>query len=110
MIINYHTVLYAKSGDHGFLMHTHRGGSIYEDNDGDYSFPEDHIFTKGESIQISTLFDYDRTFVYREEKVYKWGKDFQIYLGKDKNGKSIYEGIGDPYPDHAIVEADFEIK
>ena len=26
----------------------HKGGSIYKDNDGAYSFPEDHIFIKGQ--------------------------------------------------------------
>lgn len=98
------------SGKHGFKMYTPSGGSIYEDNDGPYSFPEDHIFTKGKSIKICTLYDYDRTFVNKATGVYKWGTDFQRYLGKDENGENIYESIADPYPDHAIVEADFKIE
>ncbi|MCR5517443.1 MAG: endonuclease/exonuclease/phosphatase family protein [Lachnospiraceae bacterium] len=95
---------------HGFSIYTPAGGSIYENNDGDYSFPEDHILIKGQFLSITKLYDYDRTFVAQDEGVYKWGKNFQKYKGKDQNGKNIYDHICDPFPDHAIIEADFDIK
>ena len=95
---------------YGFEMHTPKGGSIYQDNDGDFSFPEDHIFTRGQAIKLLKLYDYDRAFVNRQKDVYIWGTDFQKYIGKDRNGKSMYDSIKDPFPDHAIIEADFEIE
>lgn len=94
---------------YGFEMHTPAGGSIYQDNEGDFSFPEDHFFMRGHAIRISRLYDYDRTFVNKEKSVYIWGTDFQQYKGKDINGKNVYDYIVDPFPDHAIIEADFEI-
>ncbi len=94
---------------YGFSMYTPlTGGSIYEDNDGDYSFPEDHIFIKGH-LSI-TSYNYDRTFVTKDTGVYKWGTNFTKYLGKDQNGNNIYDSVYDPFPDHAIIEADFDIK
>lgn len=95
--------------EYGFVMHTPTGGSIYQNNDGDYSFPEDHIFTRGQSVKLFKLYDYDRTFVDKEKDVYIWKEDFQKYIGKDKYGKKMYDSIKDPFPDHAIIEADFEI-
>ncbi len=96
--------------NYGFSMYTPTRGSIYRDNDGAGSFPEDHIFTKGQFLRITKLYDYDRTFVTEDKGVYKWGTDFQKYMGKDQNGKNKYNSICDPFPDHAIIEADFDIK
>ena len=93
----------------GFSMYTPQGGSIYKDNDGAYSFPEDHIFIKGQ-LNINTC-KYERSlFTNRDTTVYKWKTDFQKYRGKDKNGEYLYDNIDDPFPDHAIIEADFDIK
>lgn len=97
------------SEKNGFYMYTPDGGSIYTDNRGDYSFPEDHIFTKGKSIELSCD-NYDRDFVEKDKNVYKWGKDFQKYVGKDKNGNIDNENVEPPFPDHAILEAFFDIK
>lgn len=88
----------------GFSMYTPQGGSIYKDNDGVYSFPEDHIFIKGQ-LNINTC-KYERSlFTNRDTTVYKWKTDFQKYRGKDKNGEYLYDNIDDPFPDHAIIEA-----
>ena len=88
----------------GFSMYTSQGGSIYKDNDGAYSFPEDHIFIKGQ-LNINTC-KYERSlFTNRDATVYKWKTDFQKYRGKDKNGEYLYDNIDDPFPDHAIIEA-----
>ncbi len=55
----------------GFSMYTSQGGSIYKDNDGAYSFPEDHIFIKGQ-LNINTC-KYERSlFTNRDTTVYKW--------------------------------------
>lgn len=94
---------------YGFAMHTPKGGSVFQDNDGECSFPEDHIFTKGH-IKLLKLYDYDRSFVEKDKKVYIWGKDFQKYIGKDRYGNNLYNSIKAPFPDHAIIEADFEIE
>ena len=32
------------------------------------------------------------------------------FNNKDKNGEYLYDNIDDPFPDHAIIEADFDIK
>ena len=88
----------------GFSMYTSQGGSIYKDNDGAYSFPEDHIFIKCQ-LNINTC-KYERSlFTNRDTTVYKWKTDFQKYRGKDKNGEYLYDNIDDPFPDHAIIEA-----
>ncbi len=96
--------------ENGFNMFTPSGGSIYKDNDGDYSFPEDHIFIKGNDIKMVKLYPYDRTFVENDTIYTTWGKDFQRYKGKDKNGKNLYDSISDPFPDHAIIKMDFTIE
>lgn len=88
-----------------FDMFTPPKGSIYQDNEGDYSFPEDHIFVKGNSIKIDKLYDYDRNFTEKSADIYPWGTDFQQYKGNKK-----YDNIDDPFPDHAIIEADFHIE
>ena len=90
-----------------YSMYTPRGGSINDDIDGDYSFPEDHFFTRGNAIKITNL-NYDRSFVNNDSNVYKWGTNFQKWKGK-VNDKNIYDKIPDPFPDHAILEADFTI-
>ena len=95
--------------DYGFEMHTPASGSIYQDNEGEFSFPEDHFFMRGQAVKFSRLYDYDRTFVNNEKSVYIWGTNFQKYIGKDISGKNVYEHIVDPFPDHAIIEVDFEI-
>jgi len=88
----------------GFSMYTPQGGSIYKDNDGAYSFPEDHIFIKGQ-LNIN-ICKYERSlFTNRDTTVYKWKTDFQKYRGKDKNGEYLYDNIDDSFPDHAIIEA-----
>ena len=88
----------------GFSMYTSQGGSIYKDNDGGYSFTEDHIFIKGQ-LNINTC-KYERSlFTNRDTTVYKWKTDFQKYRGKDKNGEYLYDNIDDPFSDHAIIEA-----
>ena len=89
---------------HKYVMYTPFGGSIYCDDDGKRIFPEDHIFTRGPAINI-LKYDYDRSFVSKDERVYIWGKNFQKYMGNN-----IYDSINPPYPDHAIIEVDFEIK
>lgn len=96
----------------GYSMYTPKGGSIYQDNDGPYSFPEDHILIKKDQdikLYINTC-EYDRTFTEEDKKVYKWGTDFQKFKGKDQDGKCLYDNIEDPFPDHAIIEAIFDIK
>lgn len=95
---------------YGFNMYTPNGGSINEDRDGDYSFPEDHLFIKGQQIKILKLYDYDRSFVKNAPDVYKWGQDFRKYRGKDSNGNPMSDAIDPPFPDHAIIEADFEFE
>lgn len=96
--------------ENNFKMFTPSGSSIYQDNKGDDSFPEDHIFVKGNNIKMNKLYPYDRTFVENDTNIYKWGKDFQLYKGKDKNGKNLYDSISDPFPDHAIIKMDFTIE
>ena len=64
---------------------------------------------RGQAVKFSRLYDYDRTFVNNEKSVYIWGTNFQKYIGKDISGKNVYEHIVDPFPDHAIIEVDFEI-
>ena len=94
---------------YGFEMFTPNGGSINEDNNnGDYSFPVDHILAKGNSLKVTKLYDYDRSFTNKEKNIYVWNSDFQRYCGKDDRGKNIYDKISDPFPDHAIIEADFQ--
>ena len=51
--------LLAFSKSRGFSLYTPDGGSIYMDNNGDYSFPEDHILLRGDVI-VEKLHDYDR--------------------------------------------------
>ena len=92
-----------------FSVYTPNGGSIYQNSAGNFSFPEDHILLKGQSVKLTKLYNYDRSFVNEEPGVYIWGKDFQKYKGKDMDGKNMFDNIKDPFPDHAIIEADFDI-
>ncbi len=102
--------LYRICHDYHFVVKTPTGSSIYEVNENNvpYQFAEDHFLLKG----INTYFEllpYYRDFVKRDKNVYKWGKDFQRYMGIDKNGEKKYEKILCPYPDHAILEAIIDI-
>lgn len=93
-----------------FQRMTPNGSSIYTENPYQnnvlYEFPEDHFFVKG--IKSIVVKPYDRSFCDKDRKIYKWNNDFQKYLGKQK-GKNMYDCVPDPYPDHAILEADFEV-
>lgn len=89
-----------------FDMKTPDGSSIYEENKNNpaFQFPEDHFLLKGINDTDFTLLPYYRDFVINDNTVYKWGKDFKKYVGKDKKGKSIYDSVPSPFPDHAILE------
>jgi len=98
----------------GFRVITPKGSSIYEDegNNVDYEFPEDHFLLKckNKDIVLSKGSEkYNRDFVDKNRAVYRFGKDFQKNLGKDANGNYMYEHINPPFPDHAILEGEFEI-
>ena len=54
--------------------------------------------------KIFTLFPYDRDFVENDKTIYRLNRDFQVYLGKDKSGKNIYDSVPTPFPDHAILK------
>ncbi|MBQ9609005.1 MAG: endonuclease/exonuclease/phosphatase family protein [Lachnospiraceae bacterium] len=88
---------------YSFKRKTPEGSSIYEESKGnlDYEFAEDHFFIKG--IKDISLMPYDRSFTEKDKKVYKWDKDFQKYLGKNYEGKNMYESVPAPFPDHAIL-------
>ena len=91
---------------YSFVVETPDGSSIYEENPSntDYEFPEDHFLLKGIDEKIFTLFPYDRDFVENDKTIYRWNRDFQVYLGKDKSGKNIYDSVPTPFPDHAILK------
>mgnify|MGYP000950733956 CR=1 FL=1 len=89
--------------DGEYIRITPEGSSIYRDVDteDDYCFAEDHFFVKG--IKNIDVKPYDRNFVDRDKGIYKWGSDFQAKDGWEKPENKI----PDPYPDHAILEAEF---
>ncbi len=89
-----------------FVVKTPDGSSIYQESpvNIDYEFPEDHFLLKGINENDFTLFPYDRDFVENYRIIYKWNKDFQVCLGKDKSGKNIYDSVPTPFPDHAILK------
>lgn len=95
-----------------FSRKTPDGASIYQEkcNNIDYEFAEDHFFLKGIDQESFTLPPYDRSFVAYDKSIYKWGSDFQIYLGRDDFGKNLYQSIPAPFPDHAILTCELEIK
>lgn len=95
---------------YSLLRSTPPGSSIYGESRGnpDYEFAEDHFLTKG--IGSMERVAYDRSFVIRDKTAYKWGKDFQIYLGKDIYGKNIYESVSPPFPDHAILSGVIQLN
>lgn len=97
----------------GFKRKTPEGSSIYREskgNDIEHEFAEDHFLIRGiEDIDFELL-SYDREFVKNDEIIYKWGKDFQFYLGKDCNGRIMSEYVPASYPDHAILKAKVEIR
>ena len=94
-----------------FEIKTPEGSSIYEENQNniDYQFAEDHFLLKGIKEDEFTLLPYDRDFVEKDKKIYKWERNFQVYLGKDCTGKSMYDSVPAPYPDHAILKCEVEI-
>lgn len=94
-----------------FIVKTPDGSSIYEEspNNVEYEFPEDHFLLKGIAENDFTLLPYDRSFTEKDKKIYKWGRDFQKYLGKDCNGRNMYESVPAPFPDHAILKGEVEI-
>ena len=59
---------------------------------------------KGIDEKNFTLFSYDRDFAKNDKTIYKWNRDFQVYLGKDKSGKNMYDSVPSPFPDHAILK------
>ena len=89
-----------------FVIKTPDGSSIYQESteNTDYEFPEDHFLLKGIDEKNFTLCQYDRNFVKNDTVIYKWGKDFQEFLGKDKSGKNMYDSVSPPFPDHAILK------
>lgn len=91
---------------YNFVVKTPDGSSIYEENprNTDYEFPEDHFLLKGIDEKNFTLFPYDRDFVENDTEIYKWGRNFQKFLGKDKSGKNMYYSVPTPFPDHAILK------
>ncbi len=95
---------------YNFERKTPEGSSIFKESQGnlEYEFADDHFLLKGIDENDFNLMPYDRSFV-RKDKIYKWGSDFQVYLGKDINGKCIYESIPAPFPDHAILKSVVEI-
>lgn len=97
--------------DTKFVRLTPAGSSIYKEysNDVDYEFAEDHFLVRGIETKHFNLNPYDRSFCDNDRMIYRWGNDFQKYLGKDKNGKNMYDNVSDPYPDHAILTAEIEV-
>jgi hypothetical protein len=94
-----------------FMRKTPDGSSIYKDVDtnDNLCFAEDHFLIKGINKDTFKLYPYGRSFTKKDMKIYKWGNDFQRYTGKDENGDYIYDSVKDPYPDHAILKAKFEL-
>lgn len=91
---------------YNFVVKTPEGSSIYEENPSDtnYEFPEDHFLLKGIEEKDFSLSPYDRNFMENDKTIYRWNRDFQVHLGSDKNGKSIYDSVPTPFPDHAILK------
>lgn len=88
----------------GFTRNTPKGQSIYSNvsyGGYAYEFPEDHIITRGFKVDLG---EYDRAFVYRDPRMYPWGKNFQRYNNKNGQVMSIKPG----FPDHAIVKGYIE--
>ncbi|MEK5217780.1 endonuclease/exonuclease/phosphatase family protein [Psychrobacillus sp. FSL H8-0487] len=96
-----------------FKRYTPRGSSIFSENpfnsNSDYEFASDHFLIKGIDDDKIFLKDYNRDFTEKDKQVYKWGRDFNIYLGKDEKGKNKYDSVNPPYPDHAILIAEVKI-
>lgn len=92
--------------NNNFSGKTPNGSSIYEEKPKDpkYEFPEDHFLLKGIKEKNFTLFPYNRDFVENDKNIYKWNRDFQVYLGKDKTGNNMYDSVPTPFPDHAILK------
>lgn len=83
----------------GFARITPDGSSIFEEKSRS-EFPEDHFLAKGMTLEA---LPYDREFCTRHKTIYQWGKDFQLYKGKDD-----VEHIRVGYPNHAILKGSIE--
>ena len=70
-------------------------------SDDNYCFALDHFLIKG--ISDFCIYPYDRSFVKYDSTIYKWGTNFQAEYGWEKSENKV----PDPYPDHAILSADF---
>ena len=86
-----------------YRRETPSGASWAKDvpSDNKYCFALDHFIVKG--IRKFNVEPYDRSFVKYEPKIYKWGTNFQADYGWDKPENTVR----DPYPDHAILSAEF---
>lgn len=86
-----------------YVRKTPEGASWARDVDSQHKccFALDHFIVKG--ISNFEVKPYYRSFVEREPKIYKWGTHFQNEYGYDK----IENQIPAPYPDHAILCAEF---
>lgn len=96
-----------------FKRYTPSGSSIFTErpfnDNSEFEFAVDHFLIKGIDDDKITLEPYKRDFTEKDKKVYKWGRDFQVYLGKDKSKKNRYDSVNPPYPDHAILIAEIKI-
>lgn len=96
-----------------FKRYTPQGSSIYAEesfnSSSAYEFALDHFLIKGIEENKIVLKPYNRDFTEKDKEVYKWGRDFQVYLGKDEDGRSKYDSVHPPYPDHAILIAEIDI-
>lgn len=86
----------------GFARKTPAGSSIYEEK-AMVEFPEDHFLIRG--VRMGA-FSYCREFCERHKSIYPWGKDFQLYMGKDISGNVLRDSIPAGYPDHAILKGE----
>ncbi|MDE5804137.1 MAG: endonuclease/exonuclease/phosphatase family protein [Lachnospiraceae bacterium] len=86
-----------------YIRKTPEGASWARDvnSQDDYCFALDHFIVKG--ISDFEVKPYYRSFVNREPKIYKWGTNFQTKYGWEKPENQIPA----PYPDHAILSAEF---
>jgi endonuclease/exonuclease/phosphatase family metal-dependent hydrolase len=102
---------------YGFKRKTPDGSSIYQESKSvdvkdnksteKYEFAEDHFLIKGIESDNFNLNPYDRAFCAKDRGVYKWRNDFNNY--NDKKGSDVLQSVAPPYPDHAILSADFKL-
>ncbi len=94
----------------GFKRYTPEGSSIYEtepEGGSKYEFAEDHFIAKG--ITLKELFPYSRKFARRDSIAYPWGEDFREPMQPGLRYKDL-ETVLPPYPDHAILKAEFVLE